>query len=122
MDSRRLPVASIDPPRGGSILRWQRAPRAICGPNARDLDPSTIDSLRWLSRWRNYLVHDDARPPDGLRQYAAAGSEAAHLEAALAYQVIERCDVAFTDAGAILGAKTLAGLRSAYLWRGPDER
>ena len=115
-------LASIDPPRGGWILRWQRAPRAICDPNARDLDPSTIDSLRWLSRWRNYLVHDDAQARDGLRQYVAAGSEAAHLTAALAHQVIERCDAAFTDAGAILGAKTLAGLHSAHLWRAPDER
>ena len=51
----------------------------------------------------------------------AAGSEGEHLTAALASEVIERCDAAFTDAGAILGATTLAGLHSDYLWRAADE-
>ena len=114
-------LAGIDPPRGGWVARWQAAPQTICGPSARDLDTDTVENLRWLSRWRNYLVHDDAQARARLRQYVAAGSEVEHLMAALASEVIERCDAAFTDAGAILGARTLAGLHSDFLWRAADE-
>jgi hypothetical protein len=114
-------LAGIDPPQGGWVARWQAAPRAICGPGARDLDTTTVESLRWLSRWRNYLVHDDAQARERLHQFVAAGSEVQQLTAAMATEVIERCDVAFADAGSILGATTLAGLHSDFLWRAADE-
>jgi hypothetical protein len=44
--------------------------------SGRNLELSTVDSLRWLSRWRNYLVHDDAQAREGPGQYVAPGSEA----------------------------------------------
>lgn len=114
-------LAQVDPPQGGWVARWQAAPQAICGPSMRDLDAGTIESLRWLSRWRNYLVHDDAQARERLRRYVAAGSEVEQLTGAMASEVIARCDAAFTDAGSILGARTLAGLHSDFLWRAAAE-
>ncbi len=83
-------LAGIDPPQGGWIARWQAAPQAICGPNARDLDTKTVEILGWLSRWRNYLVHDDAQARERLHQYIAPGSEVEQLTAGMATEVIER--------------------------------
>ena len=114
-------LADIDPPQGNWVARWQAAPQAICGPSVRDLDTGTVESLRWLSRWRNYLVHDDAQARERLHQHIPPGSEVQQLTAVMATEVIERCDAAFTDAGSILGARTLAGLHSDFLWRAADE-
>ena len=108
--------------RAGWVARWQAAPRAIGGPGTRDLDAETVGTLRWLSTWRNYLVHDDARARERLRANGIdAGSEAAHLTADMAEAVIARMDDAFSDIGACIGWRTLAGLNSAYLWRSHDE-
>ena len=105
------------------MLGRQAAPRAIGGPGTRDLDAETVGTLRWLSTWRNYLVHDDARARDRLRANGVdAGRETAHLTADMAEAVIARMDEAFTDIGACIGWRTLAGLHSAFVWRSQDER
>jgi hypothetical protein len=99
------------------VARWQAAPRAIGGPCTRDLDAETVATLRWLSTWRNYLDHDDARARERLRASGIhAGSEAAHLTADMAQAVVARMDDAFSDVGACIGWRTLAGLNSSYLW------
>ena len=120
---RAYHLADVEPQgAGGWVGRWQAAPEAICGPGTRDLDAETVGTLRWLSTWRNYLVHDDARARERLRANGInAGSEAAHLTADMADEVIARMDDAFTDVGACIGWRTLAGLNSAYLWRSHDE-
>ncbi|MQA35941.1 hypothetical protein [Modestobacter roseus] len=121
---RAYHLAEVEPRgAGGWVARWEAAPRAIGGPGTRDLDAETVRTLRWLSTWRNYLVHDDARARERLRASGIdAGSEALHLNADMAQTVIARMDDAFTDIGAAIGWRTLAGLNSAYLWRSHDER
>jgi hypothetical protein len=120
---RAYHLADVEPHgAGGWVARWEAAPRAIVGPRTRDLDAETVGTLRWLSTWRNYLVHDDARAR--LRLHASgidAGGEAAHLTADMAEAVIARMDDAFCDIGACIGWRTLAGLNSAHLWRSHDE-
>lgn len=120
---RAYHLADVEPQgAGGWVGRWQAASQAICGPGTRDLDAETVGTLRWLSTWRNYLLHDDARARERLRANGInAGSEAAHLTADMAEKVIARMDDAFTDVGACIGSRTLAGLHSAYLWRSHDE-
>jgi hypothetical protein len=120
---RAYHLAEFEPQgRGGWVARWQSAPRAIGGPGTRDLDTETVETFRWLSTWRNYLVHDDARARERLH---ASGidlrSEAAHLTADMAEAVIARMDDAFSDVGACIGWRTLGGLNSAHLWRSHDE-
>lgn len=109
---RAYHLADVEPQRaGGWVARWQAAPQAICGPGTRDLDAETGETLRWLSTWRNFLVHDDARARERLRANGFdAGSAAAHLTADMAEAVIARMDDAFTDIGACIGWRTLAGL------------
>jgi hypothetical protein len=121
---RAYHLAEVEPQgAGGWVGRWQAAPKAICGPGSRDLDFETVETLRWPSSWRNCLLHDDARARERLRTNGvAAGSEAGHLTADMAHEVIARMDDAFTDAGACIGWRTLAGLHSAHLWRSHDER
>jgi hypothetical protein len=119
---RAYHLAEVEPGMGGWVARWQAAPRVIGGPGTRDLDAETVRTLRWLSTWRNYLLHDDARARERLRAIGIdAGSEAARLTADMAEAVIARMDDAFTDVGACIGWRTLAGLNSAYLWRSHDE-
>jgi hypothetical protein len=120
---RAYHLADVEPlGAGGWVARWQAAPRAIVGPGTRDLDAETVGTLRWLSTWRNYLVHDDARARERLHASGIdAGNEAAHLTADMAEAVIARMDDAFCDIGACIGWRTLAGLNSAYLWRSHDE-
>ena len=120
---RAYHLAEVDPRgAGGWVARWQAAPRAIGGPGTRDLDAETVETLGWLSTWRNYLVHDDARARKRLHASGIdAGSEAAHLTADMAEAVIARMDDAFSDVGACIGWRTLAGLNSASLWRSHDE-
>jgi len=48
-------------------------------------------------------------------------AKAAHLTADMAEAVIARMDDAFTDVGACIGWRTLAGLHSANRWRSHDE-
>ena len=114
-------VAAVEPPHASWVQRWQQAPERLCGPGTRVLDSTTVATLRWLSMWRNYLVHDDAVARARLHEHVAVGTEAAQLTADLAEEVIARCDAAFADAGACFGARTLAGLNSAFLWRALDE-
>ncbi|MGX5653266.1 hypothetical protein ACWKWC_00650 [Geodermatophilus nigrescens] len=120
---RAYHLAEVEPQgRGGWVARWKAAPRAIGGPGNRDLDAETVGTLRWLSTWRNYLVHDDAQARERLHASGIdAGSEAAYLTADMAEAVIARMDGAFSDIGACIGWRTLAGLNSAYLWRSHDE-
>lgn len=44
------------------------------------------------------------------------------MTAGMAEAVIARMGDAFSDVGACIGWRTLAGLKSAYLWRSHDER
>lgn len=115
---RAYHLADVEPQgAGGWAGRWQAAPKAICGQGARDLDVETVETLRWLSTWRNYLVRDDARARERVRANGVACSEAALLTADTAEAVIARMDDAFTDVGARSGWRTLACLHSAFVWR-----
>lgn len=119
---RAYHIVAIRPSRGSWVARWQRAPHLICGPDSRELKVETIETLRWLSTWRNYLVHDDEMARDRLHaRGVAAGSEGVALTADMAESVIDRMDQAFTDIGACIGWRTLPGLHSAFLWRAADE-
>jgi hypothetical protein len=113
-------IAGVEP-RGGWVSRWKSAPAAICGPNTRPLVQATVDTLTWLSAWRNWLVHDDAEARARIGKIVPAGREREVLKADLAEEVIRRVDDAFTDIGAVIGWKTLAGLNSAHLWTALDE-
>lgn len=110
-------------PRGRSWREcWTQAPKIIAGTDVRDLDEATVDSLDWLSTWRNYLVHDDDRARRRLAQYVPTGSETAQLTAGMAREVITRMDDAFTDIGSLIGSRSLASPNSALLWVAHDER
>ena len=115
-------IANVEPrDRTSRSARWMEAPEAICGAGTRQLDRPTKDILDWLSTWRNWLVHDDARARRRLGQIVSPGNETEHLTADLAEEVIRRVDDAFTDIGAAIGHRTLAGLNSAFLWTAFDE-
>jgi hypothetical protein len=115
-------LAKIEPrDRTSWSTRWADAPEAICGAGTRPLDRATTATLDWLSAWRNWLVHDDARARKRLGRIVPLGRETDHLTANLAEEVIRRMDDAFTDIGAVIGHRTLAGLNSAFLWTALDE-
>ncbi len=51
---RAYHLADVEPQgAGGWAGRWQAAPKAMCGLSARNLDVETVETLRWLSAWRN---------------------------------------------------------------------
>jgi hypothetical protein len=113
---------------GGWIQRWIDAPRLICDPcrpagqpPTRGLDQVTIDALRRLSAWRNFLLHGDDRARQKLGDLIDQEPDVRLLTAALAEQVIAWADHAFTDLGSLLGVHGVIGLNSAYLWIGYDE-
>src|SRR4051812_4626101 len=114
-------LAGIEPSRRGWIPRWQEAPQAIAGTASRELDAKTIETLRWLNAWRNFLVHNDAAARQRLATFVPPGSEVDLLTAAMADEVISRMDDAFMDIGGCIGWRTLPGLHSAFLWRAHDE-
>lgn len=101
---------------------WTQAPKTIAGQEARDLDNATVETLDWLSAWRNFLVHDDDRARQRLAAFVPAGSEIDHLTAEMAREVITRLDAAFTDIGSLIGFRTLSAPNSAFLWVAHDER
>jgi hypothetical protein len=114
--------ASVRPPRAkGWVQRWIDSPVLICGDGTRALDKSTVDSLRTLSNWRNYLVHGDDSARRRLHAVVPAGDVADRLTSELAQKVIQDMDDAFTDAGSLLGVHGTAGLHSSLLWVAPDE-
>ncbi|WP_138757347.1 hypothetical protein [Modestobacter altitudinis] len=114
-------LAEVEPSRRGWIPRWQEAPRAIAGSASRELDEKTIETLRWLNAWRNYLVHNDAMARQRMETFVSQGTEVDLLTADTAEAVISRMDDAFTDIGGCIGWRTLPGLHSAFLWRAHDE-
>lgn len=101
---------------------WSQAPQIILGPEARELDGASTDTLEWLSAWRNYLVHDDDRARERLAKHVPEGSETDHLTAEMAREVITRMDAAFADVGSLIGFRTLSAPNSAFLWVAFDER
>lgn len=114
---------AVEKPRGrGWRECWAQAPQIIAGPDVRDLDDATSDTLEWLSAWRNYLVHDDDRARERLAEYVPAGAETGHLTAEMAREMITRVDAAFADIGSLIGFRTMSAPHSAFLWVAHDER
>ena len=119
----------VEPEKGGCwVKRWIDAPRLICDPRrapcqppTRELDQTTIDALRRLSAWRNFLLHGDDRAREKLAKVVDQDPDVRLLTAALAEQTIDWADHAFTDLGSLLGVHGVIGLNSAYLWVGYDE-
>jgi hypothetical protein len=102
--------------------RWAIAPALIVGEGVRSLEPETVESLEWLSAWRNYLAHDDDQARARIANFVPPGTEAEQLTATLARQVIDRMDRAFGDIGSIIGFKVGAAPNSAALWVASDEK
>ena len=119
----------VEPEKGGGwVQRWIDAPRLICDPRrptgqppSRELDQATIEALRRLSAWRNFLLHGDDRARKYLAKFIDQDPDVRLLTAALAEQTIDWADHAFTDLGSLLGVHGVIGLNSAHLWVGYDE-
>jgi hypothetical protein len=112
----------------GWVQRWIDAPRLICDPRrsagqppTRGLEQATIEALRRLSAWRNFLLHGDDRAREKLGEVIQQEPDARLLTAALAEQIIDWADHAFTDLGSLLGVHGVIGLSSDHLWVGYDE-
>jgi hypothetical protein len=113
--------AQVTPPNAGWRRCWTAAPAEIAEPSVRSLEAATVETLEWLSAWRNWLAHDDDRARERLSHYVEVGTERDHLTAAMAAEVITRMDAAFTDLGAIIGYRTSSAPHSDYLWVAADE-
>jgi len=114
-------IAGIEPSCRGWIPRWQEAPRVIAGAETRHLEEETLETLRWLNAWRNFLVHNDSMARQRLARLVPPGSEVDLLTARTAEAVISRMDDAFRDIGGCIGWRTLPALHSVFLWRAHDE-
>jgi hypothetical protein len=112
----------------GWVRRWTEAPGLICDrdkeldePPTRALDDSTVETLRLVSRWRNFLLHGDDKARDRLHKTVQPGTETDHLTAEFAERIIKQVDAAFTDAGSLLGVHGSPGLSTDSLWVALDE-
>jgi hypothetical protein len=90
-------------------------------PPTRSLDESTVETLRLLSAWRNFLLHNDQRSRDSLRKTISQDPDPRLLTADMAEQTISSIDQAFADLGSLLGVYGVLGLSSDHLWVAPDE-
>lgn len=114
--------AGVEPsPRTGWVQVWLDAPGAICRHPTRRLEPATEHALLELSTWRNYLIHGDHKARRRLHARVPENQVTHRLNAALAREVIDNMDAAFTDASSLLGVHGGPALHSSSLRIAPQE-
>lgn len=100
---------------------WTLAIASINPELERGLDLTTVQTLEWISAWRNYLVHDDNRARRMFKNTIGVEPHVTLLNAGLAAAVIDRMDAAFCDVGAAIGSRSISAPNSAHLWVAADE-